>query len=115
MGGGKGALGFHNAWRLGGWGAGLGSIRNRRSTYLSRSSQPGGSMSSFGAMALGNEECQGGLRKTRRDGAASRNRIHALRFVSFFGWKEVWNGVGELRGRSQVTEQKECQTCVRVE
>lgn len=30
-----------------------------RSTYLSRSSQPGGSMSSFGAMALG-EECQQG-------------------------------------------------------
>ena len=34
------------------------SSGTRRPTYLSRSSQPGGSMSSFGAMALGDEECQ---------------------------------------------------------
>lgn len=61
------------AWR---WGrtpeaeGGQGSawLRNRRLTYLSRSSQPGGSMSSFGAMALG-EECQQGRtgKMQRRD------------------------------------------------
>lgn len=44
--------------------------RNRKSTYLSRSSQPAGNMSSFGAMTLG-EECQ--------QGPNNQSRYHARR------------------------------------
>lgn len=62
-------------------------IRIRRSTYLSRSSQPGGSMSSFGAMALwegGQEECQPGgergvgLAGDAATGRAATKRVSAL-------------------------------------
>lgn len=110
-----GLLGFHSAALAQRWGGqpegecragqALGKDmhvpRNRRSTYLSRSSQPAGNMSSFGAMALG-EECQLGPNNQSRHHA----RREQLRADSALSDAAVNTPAGEgLRVRSQVTRE----------